>query len=114
MRSRSAFLEILAQNIGDKHPYSIEAYNFVIMALAFARKKIGSAGDVPASEFIKALGGYAEREFGPMARKVLEHWGLKSFKDFGEIVFNMSQWDLLEMSGNDKIEEFLDAGDFKF
>lgn len=114
MRSRSAFLEILAQNIGEDHPYSIEAYNFVILALAFARKKAASAGDVPVGKFIESLGGYAVREFGPMAKKVFEHWGLKSFDDFGKIILNMSGWGLLEVSENDNMEEFLKAGEFKF
>jgi len=48
-----------------------------------------------------------------MARSVLEHWGVKTTNDFGEIVFNMIDAEILGKTEQDSKEVFNNRFDFK-
>jgi uncharacterized repeat protein (TIGR04138 family) len=43
---------------------------------------------------------------------VLEHWGVKSTEDFGNIVFNLVENRVLSKTEDDSIDEFRDGYDF--
>ena len=47
-----------------------------------------------------------------MTITVLEHWGIKSTEDFGNIVFNLVENRVLSKTEDDSIEEFRDGYDF--
>jgi uncharacterized repeat protein (TIGR04138 family) len=55
----------------------------------------------------------ALEQYGPMARTVLEHWGIHSTKDLGEIVFTLVDMGLLTKRDEDSQEDFHDVFDFE-
>ena len=75
--------------------YQREAYLFVREALDHTQKVLSrqNRGDllrhVSGQELLAGIREFAIAEFGPMAQMVLEEWGVRDCRDFGEIVFNM-------------------------
>jgi len=55
---------------------------------------------------------YALQEFGPMAKTVLEEWGVHECRDFGHIVFNMVEIGLLAKTEKDSRDDFQNGYDF--
>ena len=106
--------------------YKIEAYQFVREALSFAQEVMGMgvAESVPGGEgqaerhltgqqLCEASRQYALDQYGLMAKKVLESWGIKGTEDFGEIVYNLIEVDLMKKSDNDRREDFDGVFDFE-
>ncbi len=54
----------------------------------------------------------ALEQFGPMARTVLEHWGIHSTEDMGEIVFALIECRVLVKQDSDSREDFQAVFDF--
>jgi uncharacterized repeat protein (TIGR04138 family) len=48
-----------------------------------------------------------------MARTVLEHWGIRSCEDIGEVVFNLVGSGVLSASDNDSRDDFKGGYDFR-
>ena len=84
------FMEVVAQ-ICEKDPrYAPDAYCFIREALEYAVKmhrkpSKGPERHVTGRELLEAAQAYARQEYGPMARTVLESWGIRATEDFGEI-----------------------------
>ncbi len=93
--------------------YDPQSYSFVMASLDFTSKRLNRTGHVSGEELVEGIRGYALEQFGPMARNVLEHWGIKTTNDFGEIVFNMIDAGILGKTEQDSKEEFDDRFDFK-
>lgn len=93
--------------------YDPESYSLVMSALDFTTKKLGRRGHVTAEELLDGIKEYTIDQFGPMSRVVLEHWGIKTTNDFGEIVFNMIDVGMLGKTNNDSREDFNNRFDFK-
>ena len=106
--------------------YKIEAYQFVREALSFAQEVMGMgiAEPVPSTEgqperhltgqqLCEASRQYALDQYGLLAKTVLESWGIKSTGDFGEIVYNLIEVDLMKKSEADRREDFDGVFDFK-
>jgi len=104
-----ALLEILDK---DKR-YLPEAYSFTMSSLEFTTKKLGRRGHVSGTELLEGIKEYALEKFGPMARTVLEYWGVKSTNDFGEIIFNMIEIGMLGRTEQDSKKDFDNRFDFK-
>src|SRR5580692_13029947 len=97
--------------------YTREAYGFVREALDFTQKQISRENrdvirHVKGQELLEGIRQYALQQFGPMAVTVLEEWGIKSCPDFGEIVFNMVEIELLAKTEKDNREDFQSGYDF--
>lgn len=93
--------------------YKIDAYEFLMQALHFTQKKLNRKGHVGGKELSEGIKEYALDKFGPMARTVFEHWGITKTEDFGEIVFNMVENDLIAKTDKDSKEDFRGVYDFK-
>ena len=93
--------------------FSPESYSFVMGALGLTTKKLKRKGHVTGKELLNGIREYALEQFGPMSRSVLEHWGIKTTGDFGEIVFNMIDAGILGKTGKDTKEDFNNVFDFK-
>ena len=104
-----ALLKILDK---DKR-YDPEAYSFIMKSLDYTIKKLKRKGHVTGQELSMGIKDYAMEQFGPMARLVLEKWGIKSTGDFGEIVFNLINSGLLGKTEEDRREDFHNRYDFK-
>lgn len=48
-------------------------------------------------------------QFGPLARDVWEHWGIRATRDWGEVVYNLINAGLLHKTDSDRIEDFDDV-----
>jgi uncharacterized repeat protein (TIGR04138 family) len=103
--------------------YRYEAYEFVFAALAYTQKKLGrvpveseatAAGPehhVSGRELVEGIRALALREFGLMARVVFQTWGIRRTADFGEIVFNLVDENLMSKTDQDCRNDFHDIFD---
>jgi uncharacterized repeat protein (TIGR04138 family) len=95
--------------------YDREAYLFVREALDYTQKMIAKEGrirHVNGQELLTGLRAYALERFGPMAKMVLNEWGVHVCADFGEIVFNMVDVGLLAKTDSDSRADFEQGYDF--
>ncbi len=105
--------------VRDDSRYAIGAYLFVRMGLDFTIKRLEAQDknrknrNVSAQELLEGFRIFALESFGQMAMPLFEHWGVKSCADFGNIVFNLVDAQILATSEGDKIEDFYGGYDFK-
>lgn len=92
--------------------YSSDAYEFVMDALTFTQKKMKAPRHVTGDELLDGIKNLLLKKFGPMTMTMLEHWGVKSTEDFGNIVFNLVENKVLTKTEDDSIESFRDRYDF--
>ena len=87
-------------------------------ALDFSLKELHKSGELDKSNHLtgqQLLDGirlYAIDQYGPMARPVLAHWGIRECRDFGNIVFNLVECKVLGKTDQDSVEDF--SGGYKF
>jgi len=84
----------------------LEALHSVIAGLTEPRHITGR-------ELADGVRGLALRQFGPMARTVLEHWGIHATEDMGRVVFAMVEHGILVKQDEDRLEDFRDLFDFE-
>jgi uncharacterized repeat protein (TIGR04138 family) len=96
--------------------YARDAYAFVREALDYTqkqtRKEVRGANHVTGQELLDGIRQFALQQFGPMSAAVLEEWGIRNCRDFGEIVFNMVEIKLLAKTDKDTREDFRNGYDF--
>ena len=97
--------------------YHRDAYIFLREGLDFTQKLIskenrGATRHVTGQELLDGLRQFALQEFGPMAKTVLEEWGITQCADFGNIVFNMVEIGLLAKTDKDSHDDFQTGYDF--
>jgi uncharacterized repeat protein (TIGR04138 family) len=97
--------------------FARDAYTFVREALDFTQKLAGketrgAIRHVSGQELLEGIRQFALQQFGPMTATVLEEWGVKSCRDFGEIVFNMVEIGLLAKTDRDTRDDFQNGYDF--
>lgn len=97
--------------------YARDAYAFVRESLDFTQKTIGKENrgqvrHITGQELLDGIRQFALTQFGPMAVTVLEEWGVHNSRDFGEIVFNMVEIELLAKTDKDNRDDFNNGYDF--
>jgi len=112
MPERKSPDELLDEILADDHRYARDAYIFVSESLGYTVQKAGRVGHVTGRELCEGLAEYALSQFGPLARSVLESWGVRTSEDIGEIVFRMVEVGLLRKTDEDRREDFVGAIDF--
>ncbi len=85
------------------------AYLFVLAALEFHQSRMSERRHVDGRELSRAVRDLALERFGVTARIVLEHWGVKSTRDLGDIVFTMVELGLLMSQPTDSRDDFYDV-----
>ena len=88
------------------------AYLFVLAALEYCQQRLPERRHISGRELAHASRDLAIERFGVMARLVLEHWGVRSSADIGDVVFTLVDLDLLLSQADDSRDEFVDAFDF--
>ncbi len=91
--------------------FSLSAYEFVRRSLDHALQRLGRAdhkrpAHVRGEELLESFRALALQEFGPMAKTVLNDWGISSCTEVGEVVFQLVQQGILGKSETDKIDDF--------
>jgi len=92
--------------------YKMEAYLFVMSGLEYTLAKLRRSGHITGKELAEGLRDYARSKFGPSAKMVFEHWGVRRTDDFGAIVFNLIGRGILGKTEADSIEDFRNVYDF--
>ncbi len=134
------FRDELARIIANDPRYSIEAYAFVLEALNHAKhqklkahahrqdadrssdpqrkrrrpssSKKRVSGHVTGGKLCEALRKLALRQYGLLSATVLNHWGIHSTSDVGEIVYNLIAADALKKTASDSRSDFDNVFDF--
>jgi uncharacterized repeat protein (TIGR04138 family) len=117
----------IAELLRHDRRYRFDAYLFVFEALRFAQEKMGLGGElsgegddadedverhVTGQQLCGAMRNYAHEQYGRLAKQVLNHWGITSTSDFGEIVFNLIEIGQMRKTPEDRREDFDDVFDF--
>jgi len=68
---------------------------------------------VSVTELLEGVKEFALQEFGPLAKTVLDNFGIYTTEDIGEIVFLMVDAGLLNKQDSDSKQEFCNGYDFK-
>lgn len=92
--------------------YKKQAYSFILASLEVARHITKKSKHVTARELLEGFKVLAQKEFGIMAKTVLESWGIKTTDDVGEIVFNLIEVGILSKTEEDQKEDFYNVFDF--
>jgi uncharacterized repeat protein (TIGR04138 family) len=97
--------------------YACEAYEFVFAALTHTQKMLGRSAaqaeagkeedhHVSGQQLLMGVRDLALQEFGMMARTVFRMWGVNRTDDFGEIVFNLVEANLMSKTARDDRADF--------
>lgn len=114
------FSEIVAQICKEDSRYDRKAYDFVRLGLEHTVKELRKrdaaraerSRHVSGPELLEGLRAYALEQFGPLAKTVLNAWGVQSCQDIGNIVFNLIEYNVFSKTENDRREDFADIFDF--
>ena len=100
--------------------YDAKALKFIFEGLAETIEKIRrEEGDpdhprhITGQELALGLADLAKERWGRLAGMVLAQWGVRTTRDFGEIVYLMIDYDWMTCQETDSIEDFNDVFDFK-
>lgn len=92
--------------------YNEEAYRFILEALDYTCRLVKKKRHVSGGELLAGVRLCALEKFGPMAREVLQHWGVRNCEDIGELVFTMVEHNILSKTDKDSREDFREGYDF--
>jgi uncharacterized repeat protein (TIGR04138 family) len=92
--------------------YDEAAYIFVLAALNRVLERLPGPRHITGVELAFGVRDLALERFGPMARTVLEHWGMEATSDIGEIVFALVDCNVLIKQDEDTRADFVDVFDF--
>src|SRR3954468_18095732 len=114
------FSEIVTLICKEDRRFDRRAYDFVRLGLDQTvkdlRKKDSTRAErsrhVNGSELLEGLRAYALEQYGPLAKTVLNAWGVRRCRDFGDIVFNLIEYNVFSKTENDRREDFSDIYDF--
>ncbi len=120
MQSPPDFSETISVICKEDPRFRRDAYNFVRLGLDQTvkelRRKDPSRAEksrhVSGPELLDGLKNYALEQFGPLAKTVLNAWGIRRGRDFGEIVFNLIDYKVFSKTESDKREDFADTYTF--
>jgi len=93
--------------------YPFEAYEFVFSALGYVQQEMKKQGQVKegaqhvsGQQLATGCRDFAVQEFGMMAGTVLKSWNIHQTDDFGEIVYNLIESQLMTRTDTDSKEDF--------
>lgn len=92
--------------------YDERAYLFVLAALEFCQQRLPERRHLTGRELAEGCRDLALARYGVLARTVLEHWGVRSTADIGEVVFTLVDTGLLMSQPQDSKDDFIGVFDF--
>ncbi|MCK4547930.1 MAG: hypothetical protein KAW17_10875 [Candidatus Eisenbacteria sp.] len=113
MSKDAEVLEKVREMVAKDPRYRPEAYDFVRGSLDFAASHFGIQGHLTGRQLLEGIRLMAVEQYGPMAKTVMDHWGVHRTQDFGDIVFNMIEAGLLSKTESDRRDDFTDVYDFE-
>jgi uncharacterized repeat protein (TIGR04138 family) len=114
------FSEIVGLICKEDPRFDRKAYNFVRQALDHTVKEVkrrqpertGKSQHVSGAELLAGIRDYALDQYGPLAHTVLTTWGVRRCSDFGDIVFNLIEYNVFSKTESDRREDFAEIYDF--
>ncbi|MFA6959760.1 MAG: Minf_1886 family protein [Opitutaceae bacterium] len=115
------FNEIVNLICKEDSRYDRKAYSFVREGLDSAVKELKKRDTersrqslhITGAELLMGIRAFALDQFGPLALTVLNSWGIKCCGDFGEIVFNLIEYNVFSKTENDRREDFAEVYTFE-
>jgi uncharacterized repeat protein (TIGR04138 family) len=89
-----------------------QAYLFLLAGLEYAQTHLPERRHISGPELAGACRDLALERYGVMARPVLEHWGIRSSEDLGNVVFTLVELGFLVTAPGDTREDFANVFDF--
>ena len=114
------FAEIVGLICKEDPRFDRKAYDFVRQALDHTVKEVkrkqsertGKSQHVSGAELLTGIRDYALEQYGPLAKTVLNTWGVRRCSNFGDIVFNLIEYNVFSKTENDRREDFAEIYDF--
>ena len=114
------FSEIVELICKEDARFDRKAYTFIRQALDSTVKDLKKkhpertekSQHVTGAELLHGVRAYALDQYGPLAKTVLNGWGITRCSDFGDIVFNLIEYNVFSKTESDRREDFADVYDF--
>ncbi len=108
------FADEVLDQLQERNPrFDTRAYFFVLAALHSVIHSLDEPRHISGRELADGVRRLALERFGPMARTVLEHWGICATEDVGGVVFALVEQGILIKQDGDRPEDFADVFDFE-
>jgi uncharacterized repeat protein (TIGR04138 family) len=108
-----AFRDGIMDRIRLREPrFDERAYLFVLAALEYSQQRLTERRHISGRELALSCRDLALERFGVMARLVLDHWGIRSTTDIGDVVFTLVDLGMLMSQPTDTRDEFVAVFDF--
>ncbi len=108
------FAEEVLDQLQERNPrFHTRSYEFVLQALHSVIRSLDEPRHISGRELTEGVRELALRQYGPLARTVLEHWGIHETEDVGRVVFAMVEQGILVKEDEDRQEDFVDVYDFE-
>jgi uncharacterized repeat protein (TIGR04138 family) len=105
--------DAVLEQLRKRYPrYQESAYLFILSALHHVLSRLPEPRHISGRELTFGVRDLAVERFGPLARTVLEHWGVQSTVDVGALVFALVECGVLIKQEEDRLEDFEDVFDF--
>jgi len=89
--------------------YKPEAYIFILKAMRYAHTRPGRRGHLTGQEFARVIAEFVRSLYGPLAKNVLEDWGIRETLDFGRIVYDLIDVGQMSKLPEDSLDDFRDV-----
>jgi uncharacterized repeat protein (TIGR04138 family) len=111
----------LEEIAGESGRYNARALKFVFDGLGHTIQKIRESEEedelmprhITGAELAEGLASLAKERWGRLAGMVLNQWGIRITRDFGEIVYLMIEHGWMTSQETDQIEDFDNVYDFE-
>ena len=114
MNDSMVFAEEVLSHLRERYPrYHEAAYFFILSALHHVLEQLTEPRHISGRELAEGVRDLALQQYGPMARTVLEHWGVEGTRDVGEIVFALVDAGVLLKQDEDSPRDFDAVYDFE-
>ncbi|MGD8319913.1 MAG: hypothetical protein PVJ02_05650 [Gemmatimonadota bacterium] len=108
------FADEILDQLQERNPrFHAKAYFFVLAALHSVLRSLDAPRHISGRELAEGVRELALDRYGPMARTVLEHWGIHTTEDVGGVVFALVEQGILVKQDGDRPEDFADVFDFE-
>lgn len=108
------FADEVLDQLQERNPrFHTRSYEFVLHALHSVIRSLDEPRHITGRELTNGVRDLALGQYGPLARTVLEHWGIHETEDVGRVVFAMVEQGILVKEDEDHQQDFTDLFDFE-
>ncbi len=108
------FADEVLDQLQERNPrFHPRSYVFVLQALHSVIQSLDKPRHITGRELTEGVRELAIGQYGPLARTVLEHWGIHETEDVGRVVFAMVEQGILVKEDDDDPQDFENLFDFE-